>query len=207
MDNFKYTANDQTDDEAQRRFHVAQLIKKAQAGSEEAFFELKKIYEPLIEGRVSKNTLYEMTDGDIEDLRGEALVQFCRAVCNFDVSIEGVEFGLYAKICIENGLISFIRSYKRRNLKNIFPLDSESESVSTYRDLMQDVIDRENLSTLVGVIQGSLSEYESRVWWLYVSGTSVADIAKELDAPDAKSVSNAIYRIRKKLRSKVSGSI
>lgn len=206
MDNFKYTANGQTEDEVQRRFHISELIKKAQAGSEEAFFELKKIYEPLIEGRVSKNTLYEMTADDIEDLRGEALVQFCRAVCNFDVSIEGVEFGLYAKICIENGLISFIRSYRRRNQKNVFPLDSESGAVSTYRDLMQDVIDRENLSTLIGVIQGSLSEYESRVWWLYVSGTSVSDIARTLGSSDTKSVSNAIYRIRKKLREKISGS-
>lgn len=206
MDNFKYTANGQIEDEVQRRFHISELIKKAQAGSEEAFFELKKIYEPLIEGRVSKNTLYEMTADDIEDLRGEALVQFCRAVCNFDVSIEGVEFGLYAKICIENGLISFIRSYKRRSQKNVFPLDSESGAVSTYRDLMQDVIDRENLSTLIGVIQGSLSEYESRVWWLYVSGTSVSDIARTLGSSDTKSVSNAIYRIRKKLREKISGS-
>ena len=206
MDKMKLAIVERPDNDEQKKSNVLKLIKLAQGGSEEAFFELKKIYEPLIEGRVSKNALLGMTADDIEDLRGEALVQFCRAVCNFDVTVEGVEFGLYAKICVDNGLISFIRSYKRRNMKSVFSLDDEFEAQSPYRDFMQDVIDRENLSALVGVIQGSLSEYESRVWWLYVSGTSVADIAKKLGVADTKSVSNAIYRIRKKLREKISGS-
>ena len=204
MEFFSDTSVNSLLDNDERRAQIIKLIKMAQDGSEEAFFELKKIYDPLIEGRVSKNTLYEMTADDIEDLRGEALVQFCRAVCNYDLSVEGVEFGLFAKICVDNGLKSFIRSYNRRKHKIAFLLNGEPGEQSSYGDLMQDVIDRENLSALVGVIQGSLSEYESRVWWLYASGISVAEIAKKLHAPDAKSVSNAIYRIRKKLRSKIS---
>ena len=204
MDILNDTARAQANDNDEKKAYVVELIKMAQDGSEEAFFELKKIYDPLIEGRVSGNTLYEMTVDDIEELRGEALVQFCRAVCNYDLSVEGVEFGLYAKICVDNGLKSFIRSYNRRKQKTAFSLDGELGEQSSYRDLMQDVIDRENLSALVGVIQGSLSEYESRVWWLYASGVSVAEIAKKLHVSDTKSVSNAIYRIRKKLRSKIS---
>ena len=204
MEYLKDTATASYNDSEEKKVHVVKLIKMAQSGSEEAFVELKKIYDPLIESRVSKNTLYEMTANDVEELRSEALVQFCRAVCNYDLSVEGVEFGLYAKICVDNGLKSFIRSYNRRKLKAAFSLDGELGEQSSYCDLMQDVIDRENLSALVGVIQGTLSEYESRVWWLYASGVSVAEIAKRLHVSDAKSVSNAIYRIRRKLRSKIS---
>ena len=191
--------------DAEKKKLIVELIGKAQSGNDEAFFELREIYEPLIEGRVSKNTLYGMTAQDIDDLRSEALVQFCRAVLNFDFATKGVEFGLYAKICIENGLISFIRSYKRKNENSVLALDGEIGSTATHNDFMQDIIERENLSSLVGLIQESLSDYESRVWWLYVSGISVAEIAERLDASDTKSVSNAIYRIRKKLRSRISG--
>lgn len=206
MSNHNHFVPDDAGNSVEKKKYILELIKMAQDGSEESFFELRKIYEPLIEGRVSKNTLHGMTAQDIDDLRGEALVQFCRAVLNFDYSIEGVEFGLYAKICIENGLISFVRSYNRRHTSNILTLDTDVDAASPYTDLMQDMIDRENLSSLIGLIQGSLSEYEGRVWWLYVSGVSVAEIAKKLGVSDTKSVSNAIYRIRKKLRERISGT-
>lgn len=189
-----------------KKIHVVELIKRAQNGSEEAFSELKAIYRPLIEGRISKNTLYEMTSQDVEDLRQEAIVQFCNAICNFDTSVDGVEFGLYAKICVENGLVSFIRAYKSRQKKSVYSIDGEIEQISVYNDPAQDLIDKERLTSLVGLIQASLSEYESRVWWLYVSGMSVSDIAKRLGVSDPKSVTNAIYRIRKKLRSRISDS-
>ena len=45
----------------------------------------------------------------------------------------------------------------------------------------------------------TLSELENRVWWQYVTGVPVADIARDL-ARDERSVHNAIYRIRRKLR-------
>ena len=87
MDILNDTARATHNDNDEKKSQVVELIKMAQDGSEEAFFSLKKIYDPLIEGRVSGNTLYEMTVDDIEELRGEALVQFCRAVCNYDLSV------------------------------------------------------------------------------------------------------------------------
>lgn len=199
MDNQKnFEAKD-----SDRKQRILVLIQRAQDGSNDAYSELKSIYAPLIEGRISKFASYDMTSQDIEDLRQEVLVQFCNAVCNYDISIDGVEFGLYAKICIENRLVSYMRSYKRRMDKALFSLDGEISDDSTYTDPAQDIIDKERLTALVGLIEGSLSEYESRVWWLYVSGMSVSDIAKKLGVDDPKSVTNAIYRIRKKLRSRL----
>jgi RNA polymerase sigma factor (sigma-70 family) len=189
--------------DTEQRQHVFALIKKAQDGSNDAYSELKDIYSPLIEGKVAKFSSYDMTSQDIEDLRQEVLVQFCNAVCNYDLSLDGVEFGLYAKICIENRLVSYIRSFKRRKDKSTLLLEGEVTEASGYTDPAQDIIDKERFKALVSLIEGSLSDYESRVWWLYVSGISVSEIAKKLGVNDPKSVTNAIYRIRKKLRSRI----
>lgn len=199
MDNQKDFAS--TDKEQKK--HVLVLIQRAQSGSNDAYSELKSIYAPLIEGKIAKFSSYDMTSQDVEDLRQETLVQFCNAVCNYDLSLDGVEFGLYAKICIENRLVSYIRSYKKRRDKALFSLDGEIREDSSYIDPAQDIIDKERLAALVSLIEGSLSDYESRVWWLYVSGISVSEIAKKLGVNDPKSVTNAIYRIRRKLRSRI----
>ncbi|MBQ8407409.1 MAG: sigma-70 family RNA polymerase sigma factor [Clostridia bacterium] len=177
------------------------LVRSARNGSQDAFLELKSRYKPLLESQVVKHTLPDMTAQDAEDLRQEALVIFCNAVCNYNDSTEGVEFGLYAKICIENGLISFVRSYLRRKKKAVLPLESAGQQDAVEEDPLQALVDKENMAELVRVIRNSLSAYENRVWWLYVSGMSASDITKALGVKDHRSVSNAIYRIRKKLRS------
>ena len=188
-----------------RRDKLAELVTRAREGSAVAFDELKNAYRPLIESQVVRHTTVDMNSQDVEDLRQEALVIFCNAVCNYDCSVEGVEFGLYAKICIENGLVSFVRSYVRRKKNTVISLDGLKKAPGVGSDLLQTMVDKETLADLVHTIRKNLSDYENRVWWLYVSGMSVSDIAKTLEVGDAKSVSNAIYRIRKKLRSFVDG--
>ena len=61
------------------------------------------------------------------------------------------------------------------------------------------IIQEENFKSLYCRISANLSEYENRIWWLYTSGAHAKDIAERV-GKDEKSVSNAIYRIRKKLR-------
>lgn len=182
---------------------LCELIKSAREGSQESFFELKRKYTPLIESQVTKHTLADMSSQDVEDLRQEATSIFVNAVCNYDFSSEGVEFGLYAKICIGNGLVSFVRSYMRRKKKTVIPLDLAEGSAATGSDPLQTLVDKENAGELVRIIKKSLSDYENRVWWLYVSGMSVSDIAAAIGETNPRSVTNAIYRIRKKLRSKI----
>ena len=178
------------------------LISEAVAGDQAAFDALNDLYNPLIESQTRNHSQPEMTNQDIEDMRQEALIAFCNAVCSYDVEQEDVEFGLYAKICISNALIAFVRIYMRRVKKDRLALESEKQNGSTSRqyDPLQAMVDKENMSELVRVIRNKLSDYENRVWWLYVSGMSVSDISKELGDTEPKSVTNAIYRIRKKLR-------
>ena len=175
------------------------LIAKAQNGDQDAFGLLKDRYKPLIESCSYRYISADMPTQDAEDLRGEALVHFCNAVCSYDVNSSSVEFGLYAKICISNGLVSYMRAYARRQKNRTVSLDSGSGGGGAAVDILQEIVDEENTAELVRSIKKNLSDYENRIWWLYVSGMSVADIAKTVAAPDAKSVSNAVYRIRKKL--------
>lgn len=177
------------------------LIDSAKNGDSEAFEKLRVKYMPLLESQVIKHTAPDMMPQDIDDLRQEAFVIFCNAVCNFDVNNGGVEFGLYAKICIENGLASFVRSYIRRRNKATLPLESaENLPDVSSEDVLQEMIDKEHTEELVKSIKKSLSDYENRVWWMYVSGLSVSEIARRIGVVEPKSVSNAVYRIRKKLR-------
>jgi RNA polymerase sigma factor (sigma-70 family) len=176
------------------------LIDKAQKGDQDAFGLLKDRYKPLIESCSYRYTSADMPTQDAEDLRGEALVHFCNAVCSYDVNSNSVEFGLYAKICITNGLVSYMRSYARRQRNRTVSLDSDKggEVTEYAADILQELVDEERAAELVRAIKKNLSDYENRIWWLYVSGMSVADISKAI-ASDTKSVSNAVYRIRKKL--------
>ena len=179
---------------------VIDLILKAQAGEECAFSALKDIYRPLIEASAKRFRSDTMTDQDGEDIFQEALFHFCNSVCSYNCEAEGVEFGLYAKICIENGLVSFIRMYNRQNRLRAVSLEARTEPISDIGgDVLESIVESERTALLVRQISRRLSVLENKVWWLYVSGVSVSDIVDRVGI-ERKSVSNAIYRIRKKLK-------
>jgi len=187
----------------ERKNELLERIKKAQTGDQKSFEMLRDAYEPLIGACSHKHTVDGMNSQDVEDLRQEALVNFYRAVCSYDCESHGVEFGLYAKICIDNGLVSFLRSYARGKRRVTVSLDDgevEYTDPNTEVDFLQSLVDSEKQAELVRMVKKHLSDYENRIWWRYVSGKRASDIATEIGAPSAKSVSNAIYRIRCKLR-------
>ena len=73
----------------------------------------------------------------------------------------------------------------------MFTNDSEDPSVK--------ILEQESLRSLYSVIRGNLSKFEYSIWQLYMSGRTARQIGNIL-GKDEKSVTNAIYRIRKKLR-------
>ncbi|MBO7150692.1 MAG: sigma-70 family RNA polymerase sigma factor [Clostridia bacterium] len=181
------------------------LLGAARAGDQAAYAALLEQYAPMIEAMVAKYALPEMSEADKEDLRQEASVVFCSAVQTYDTGREGVEFGLYAKICVGHGLASALRVFRRQRRHGVLSLEGENlieqkpELFGSEASVAEALEDKERVEGLVLLIQKTLSAYESRVWWLYVSGMSTANIAQMLGKDD-KSVSNAIYRIRAKLR-------
>ena len=58
---------------------------------------------------------------------------------------------------------------------------------------------RESERELDEQIEKTLSQYENEVWAYYVNGLSSKEIAKKLNSSE-KSIDNAIFRIRRKLK-------
>lgn len=224
MDNSTNGINhpDNTVDSARSR--AKKLISKVKAGDQQSFRELLDQYKPLMSALVGH---YEglVSSEDIEDMRVEALVGLHKAALGYDEDQDGVEFGLYAKICIKNHLATVYRSYLRHAKLKIIQLDQYSDDsdnseqfISVEDDPMKRAIERESFEILQKRIRDTLSDYENRVWWMYMAGMSAKEIAAELEKiPSARkqkdqvspekaerSVENALYRIRKKLRTALS---
>ena len=178
---------------------VRELIVDFRAGDQKAFGALLDIYSPLIEASVAKYSGIYESSADVDDLRQEATVVFYNSVMTYELDQNEVEFGLYAKICITNALISQLRAHKKRESER--PSDSLSDDFLTgdSEDPLGKILEQESIKTLYSVIRKNLSEFEYRVWQLYMSGRSAKEIGG-IVGKDEKSVSNAIYRIRAKLR-------
>ncbi len=174
------------------------LILAAANGSDKAFGELVKLYRPLLDSALSpyRDTL---SNEDFEELSQEALLSFHRATLGFDPFYGNVSFGAYAKICVGNGIADALRRLSRSRRINTVPLDDLSEGLQDPSDPAGDVIAEESAKELRSLIRSSLSPFENTVWWSYYSGMSCADIATATGRNE-KSVSNALSRVRTKLR-------
>lgn len=175
--------------------NLGELLVSAKSGNQRAYSELLIRYRPLISAMVNRYRIPDMPDQETEDLREEAVVSFCNAVVKYDTAQSEVDFGLYAKVCISNGLLSYLRDLKRRSI----PTGELTEAEELSADPVASVIEEENFKALHALIEETLTEYENKVWWSYMSGMTAREIGESLGA-DEKSASNAIYRIRKKLR-------
>ena len=175
---------------------VRALIAAARSGSEDALAELISKYEPLINALISKYDSSDISSEDKKDMRQEALIVFCNAVMKYNLEQNDVDFGLYAKICIERGFLSQIRVMRRR-----LPVESidDNNNIVIADDPSLALIDSENVREIWKLIDENLSEYESKVWNMHLIGNSSADIALQLGR-DVKSIDNALCRIRAKLR-------
>lgn len=179
---------------------LSSLLSLAQGGDQEAFAALLSRYTPLIESRLQHIRTPNMTEEDMKDLRQEAYLSFYRALMHYDMEQREVEFGLYAKICIDNGLYTARRDMKHLSRAPVLPLDEVDDRPDDEQaDPCEHLIEQEKFNQLYALIEGALSPLENRIWRMYVTGQPTAAIATAVEK-DEKSVHNAIYRIRKKLR-------
>ncbi len=180
---------------------VNSLLLKVREKDQQAFLELLDRYKPLLRSLVSRFESDDLTRSLEEDLLQEATVVFYNAILTYDHTQTDVEFGLYARICISNALISQIRAINKRRVEhsaefqddNFFDIDNATNPI-------EDIVKQEDLRILYNVIKNNLSDYEYLVWHNYMLGKTAKEIGV-LVGGNEKSVTNAIYRIRKKLRS------
>lgn len=177
------------------------LISGASGGDDSAFGELLKRYAPLIGHEISR---FRSCGLDEDDLRQEAYIAFYHAVKTYRTTQDGVSFGLYAKICIKNRLLG-----EARVLRRSFPPaeNTAREENTADPDRSTDasdpsviLISREQYALLRQLVSAVLSSYERTVFSLYIDGFSVSEIAVFL-AKSERSISNALFRIRAKLKS------
>lgn len=166
---------------------------------EDAFGTLLQRYLPLVEKTVGRFSDALAAESDREDLRQEALLAFYRAAMTYDLSKEGVSFGLYAQICMTNRLVSCARRMKRRAEEESLPLDGDAVGAGDDSDPSVSLAERERLRGVYEVIRRVLSPFEVTVWHHYVEGRSAREISERLGKSE-KTVTNAVGRIRRKLR-------
>ncbi len=179
------------------------LWARASAGDAAAEEELITEYSRLV--KICSRP-YFLVGGDSEDLTQEGMLGLLAAVRHYDPH-KDVKFKTYAEFCIRRRLYSAIKSasrYKHIPLNDSVSLESPeldeniTQGMFFLRDPEEFVIARERVNELTDCLTGSLSFFESKVLGLYLEGLSYEEMAARVGKP-AKSVDNAVQRIRKKL--------
>ncbi len=181
---------------------VKNLILQVRKENQEAFEEMLQLYDPLITSFVNRFWRNDVTEQDAEDLKQELTLVFYNSILSYDLGQNDVSFGLYAKICLNNALITQIRAMKKRKGTEMLSLESEdwiSDEHENQEDPAVALIKREEMRELNRRIDRALSDFENKVWRSYVAGCSSREIARTLGKSE-KSIDNAIFRVRQKLK-------
>ncbi len=177
--------------------NILAMIRSAQAGNEAAFTELFSMYEHLIDAQCAQYVSSAPSD---QEARSEALAALWRAISTYDTVASPVAFGLYARICIGNALISAVRKWKRMekpiSLDSVEHIALRAEAESNPAHYVQE---QEQYDALQARVRETLSPREQQIWIRFVAGYSSAEISRELGV-EKKAVDNAIFRARRKLR-------
>lgn len=181
---------------------INRLVREVQSGNETAFATLADLYKPLLSAEIEPYRK-ELSATDVEDLRQGAMFAFFRAALSYDTN-QAVTFGLYAKICITNGILDGLRSIGRLRHREI-SADILPAPDGTGENPQQLYLDRQRIRQIYLVIKGLLSPLEYRIFKLYMAGFSYTEIAAKLEK-SPKSVDNALTRIKRKIKNKVNFS-
>lgn len=182
---------------------TSSLLEKIKNGDEGAFDILAEEYNGLTESAVRRfMSSFNIAEGEnpvygVDDLRQCAAVALYKAAKSYDPdSGHDVSFGLYAKICVNNALISALRKYKSEQKRQ---KKMREKAQKTSADPLMELINAEDEAELTAKIKTELSDFEKSVFDLYIVGKSTREIAERLGR-DEKSVSNALYRMKVKIR-------
>ncbi len=178
---------------------IETLLTNIKNGERLSFEAVYQLYQPLIEGTaLSFCKRFALAEADVDDLRQEAAIALYNAVFSYTPA-RNITFGSYAKVCIRNRIISYIRHF-HENFEAVSPDDPELLTEEIDPDTPEQlIIDKESLCSLNRRIDGALTDFEKSVFDLYVGNMSYSDMAQTLGRP-IKSIDNAIHRIKAKLR-------
>ena len=169
-------------------------IKSGSKDEDEAFRILAEKYEGIIAYNLSKVKIPVGVSkwSDEEDLYQECRIVLYKAAKRYD-SLKGVKFSTYANVCVRNYLVSFLRKYGGEKAHMSLDDIPQSELAAF------DVYDFEGFfGELEGLFE-ILTSFERQIFMMYIEHNSYKHIAKILNK-SVKSVDNAVYRIKNKIK-------
>lgn len=189
----------------------AELARLSQEGDSAALDVLLARYRRFARAR---SRSYYLMGGDAEDLEQEALIGLYKAVRDYRPDHE-VAFRPFAELCITRQLLSAIKTanrHKHQPLNTSVSLhgsrDAGDEEGLALEDRLpgpvatddpaERLVGDEQVETLAVAMTTELSDLEVEVLHLYVGGRSYVEIADQVGRR-AKSVDNAVQRIKRKL--------
>ena len=183
-----------------------ELIQMLREGETPVAEYLMDKYKTLV--RKKARALY-LAGGDQEDLLQEGMLGLYKAVREYQPEKEA-SFQTFAGLCISRQMYSAVVSAQRkkhRPLNTSISLNELAENQEEYSLGIAEspesiLLDQEATETLKKEIEKQLSPFETKVLNLYLSGLDYLQIAEELDKP-AKSIDNALQRIRAKVNRKI----
>jgi len=175
--------------------NLLKLINGVKEGKDLSFSELCEAFSPLMRSQVTR--MFGASSSEYDDRLQDAAMALYSAAISYDTAQEKVTFGLYAKICIRNSLVSIKRKEKKNAKKsNSYALAEKKLSREMQREASREKLE-ENEEML-----SQLSSYERMVLLLYLNGHSYREIGSALKKSE-KSVENALYRTRSKLKKRI----
>lgn len=180
---------------------IVSLVEKVKKGDDAAFEALAEQYGPLINSVAASFASTAASSGlgrIYADLSQELTLTLYKAAVSFDTEQSKVTFGNYAKTCLRNCAVSFLRkmkSAKRRDSRAKNNIKKERKAYSSVSGS-----ERSDIFSVLKLAKTVLSAYEYDVFAKYLSGMSVSEIAESVGR-SPKSVSNAVFRCKAKVKS------
>ncbi len=174
---------------------VLELVGKSRNGDSTAFEALLSKYDALLKSMAEKySNMCNMSSRQYDDFMQEGKMAFYNAVLTYD-SDTGVTFGAYAKVCVRNKLVSCVRviNSKKRQKR------SDSKENIDLENPQDTLLVRELEKKLFSLAQDCLSAYEKKIFAFYIRGERAKEISRKIGKSE-RSVNNAIYRIKVKLK-------
>lgn len=188
-----------------------EIVRSAQSGDDAATEHLLHKYQKMV---YIWTRPYFLQGAEDDDLLQEGMIGLYKAIRDFTPGSSS--FWSFAKLCITRNIISAIKGSTRQKhipLNSYTSLHKPIYDVEGDRTLMEVlpankvddpealVIDRERLQNTQRFIRDVLSEFEYRVFRLYINGLSYKEMAEKLQT-HTKSIDNALCRIKNKIENK-----
>lgn len=190
-----------------------ELVEQAQSGDDLAAECLLVKYRSII---MSKAKCYFIAGADRDDIMQEGLIGLHKAVRDFRAE-RGASFRPFAEMCITRQVITAVKAASRQKhapLNYYLSLDKPIYTDGADRQLLDVLPDsrvtdpeemflaREELTDVRNSLREKLSDFEYKVFLLYLREQSYREIAKTLRTTP-KAVDNALCRVKRKIETQI----